>query len=251
MLMTVVGLIDGAHHLLLTVVDGYDRQVVERCLRWLAPEDISALLLQLPVAEGADDMLVLQSLRLMNREDAYAAGLVALNGLRAEGLIPLVKEGGDVGGTLVDEVDEVVVEGTDIGTLAWQILETKDGIEALSQVVERQRAQVIEMTDIGFGQQFVEVGSREHLDAVALIILQDIGVVTLDDGGFRQLVGGMNQQAHGIDQHADSAGGIEAEGLVGDDGHLGHLFHEVLGDEGDDGVGTYENGYLFLCRASS
>ena len=62
MLMAVVSLKDGAHHLLLTVVDGYDGKVVEGGFRRLAPEDVTTLLLQLPVAERNDDMLVLQPL---------------------------------------------------------------------------------------------------------------------------------------------------------------------------------------------
>ena len=62
MFMAVVCLEDGAHHLLLTVVDGDDGKVVEGGFRWLAPEDVTALLLQLPVTERNDDMLVLQPL---------------------------------------------------------------------------------------------------------------------------------------------------------------------------------------------
>ena len=99
-LVAVVGLKDGAHHLFLTIVDGYDGEVVEGFLRGLAPEDVAAFL-QLPVAEGTDNMLVLQAFRLMNREDAYSVGLVALDGLGAERLVPLVEEGSDVGGVLV------------------------------------------------------------------------------------------------------------------------------------------------------
>ena len=102
----------------------------------MAPEDVAALLLQLPVAEGYDDMLVLQSLRLMDGEDAYATGLVALDGLRTEGLLPLGEEGCNISSVLVDEVDEVVVESADVGTLRGKAFEGEDGIEALGEVIE-------------------------------------------------------------------------------------------------------------------
>ena len=71
-------------------------------------------------------------------------------------------------------------------------------------------------------------------------------MVALRDGSLRELVVGMDEQAHGVDHQADGAGGIEPEGLVADDGHLGHLLHEILGDEGDDGIGAHEDGNLFL-----
>ena len=80
MLLQVVALVDGALHLFLAVVDGHDGEVVERLYRRLAPEDVAAFL-QWPVAEGNNDVVVLQSLRLVDGEDAYAAGLVALDGL--------------------------------------------------------------------------------------------------------------------------------------------------------------------------
>ena len=62
MFMSVVCFEDGTHHLLLTVVDGDDGKVVEGGFRRLAPEDVTALLLQLPVTERNDDMLILQPL---------------------------------------------------------------------------------------------------------------------------------------------------------------------------------------------
>ena len=71
-------------------------------------------------------------------------------------------------------------------------------------------------------------------------------MVDLGNGSLRQLVVWTDEQAHGVDEQTDGIGGIEAESLVRDDGHLGHLFHEILGDEGDDGIGTDEDGHLFL-----
>ena len=61
-LMVVVGLVDGARHAFLAVVDGYEGQLAEGRLLGVAPENVAALLFKLPVAEGNDDMIELQSL---------------------------------------------------------------------------------------------------------------------------------------------------------------------------------------------
>ena len=92
----------------------------------------------------------------MNREDAYFVGLVALDGLGAERLVPLVEEGSDVGGVLVDEIHEVIVEGTDVSALVGEALKAEDSVETLGEVVEGQGAEVVEMGDICLGQESVE-----------------------------------------------------------------------------------------------
>ena len=84
------------------------------------------------------------------------------------------------------------------------------------------------------------------MDIVALVVVEDVVVVTFHDDGFRQLVVGVYEQAHGVDDEADGVGGIESESLVGDNGHLGHLLHEILGDKGYDVIGAHEYGYLLL-----
>ena len=126
--MQVVFLIDGAHHLLLTVVDGGYGQVAEGLLLGYAPDGVAALLLELPVAEGTDDIVILQAFRLMDGEDADTVGLVALYGLAAETVIPLCEEGVDVGSVLADIFGELVIEGEDIGTLVVALFETEDGM---------------------------------------------------------------------------------------------------------------------------
>ena len=102
-LVQIVFLVDGTHHLLLTVVDGGDGQVAEGLLGGSTPEDV-ATALDGPVAEGDDDMIVLEALRLMDAEDAHTLVLVALDGLAAEGFVPLAEEVADVGSVLVDIV---------------------------------------------------------------------------------------------------------------------------------------------------
>ena len=182
----------------------------------------------------------------MDGEDAYAIGLVTLDGLRTEGLFPFGEEGGDVGSVLVDEVDEMVVEGTDIGALTGEPLEAEDGVEAFDEVIEGERAEIVKVVDIGFGQEGIEVGIRQHLSIVAEVVLHHVAVVDLGNGSLRQLVVWTDEQAHSVDEQTDGIGGIEAESLVGNDSHLGHLFHEILGDERDDGIGTDEDGHLLL-----
>ena len=105
-------------------------------------------------------MLVLQSLRLVDGEDAHTTGDVALDGFRADGLVPLVEESSDVGGIVVDEVHELVIEGTDVGTLTCQPLQAEDGVETFGEIVERHGAEVREMGDEGFWQEGIERGGR-------------------------------------------------------------------------------------------
>ena len=203
----------------------------------------------------------------MDGEDAHASGLVALDGLAAECLIPFGEEGADVSGILIDVVHELVVEGTDIGTLVSEAFKAEDGVEAFCEVVEGKGTEVGEVGDIGLGEESVEVrgGRREkggglgvvmkcrhtqQVDAVAKVVLEDVLMVTLGDGGFRQLVVRADEQSHGVDEQTDGVGGIETEGLVGNYSHLGLLLHKVLGDEGNDSIGAYENGYLLLGGAS-
>ena len=138
-LLKVVGLIDRTHHLLLTIVDRRDRQIAERRLLRTAPEDITALLLQLPVTKRTDHMVELQSLRLMDRDQTDAIDHVALDRLATERLIPFIQERVDVRRVLVDKRCQLVIEGTYIGTLILERLQVEDGIETLCEIIERQR----------------------------------------------------------------------------------------------------------------
>ena len=115
MLMAVVGFVDGARHTLLAVIDGYEGQVTERRLRRTAPQHVTALLLQLPVAEGADDVVELQTLGLVNADEADAAELVALYGFSTEVLVPFMQKAVNVGAVVGGVVGQLVIEGTDVG----------------------------------------------------------------------------------------------------------------------------------------
>ena len=248
-LVQVVGLVDGAHHLLLTIVDRGNGQVAERRFGGRAPEDVAALLLELPVAERTDDVVVLESLRLMDAEDAHTLGLVALDGLAAEALVPLEEEGADIGRVLADEVGQTVVEGADVGTLILETVQFETGEELFCEVVEWETEQFAEVADIGVGQQVVEVVGREQQRVVVVAMAQHVALIALHEGCLREQVVGMDEEPHGPDQEADGIGGVEAEGFVGDDGHLRHLLHEVVGDEGDIGIGAHEDGDILLGNA--
>ena len=50
----------------------------------------------------------------------------------------------------------MVEEGADIGTLPCDTLKAEDGIEAFCKVVEGQRPQLVEVSDIVVGQHGVE-----------------------------------------------------------------------------------------------
>ena len=52
----------------------------------------------------------------------------------------------------------------------------------------------------------------------------------------------MDEQAQGIDDETDGTRGVEAEGFVGDDAHLGHRGEEMARDDGYGGIVAHEDG---------
>ena len=86
------------------------------------------------------------------------------------------------------------------------------------------------MGDIVVGQQGIKIVGGEKQFLVAFVIADDVAEVGLDDGSFCELVVGTDEQAHGIDDQTNGAGGIEPEGLIGNNSHLWHLLHEILCD---------------------
>ena len=153
-LVLVVVLVDGAHHLLLAVVDGRNGERVERRLVGFAPQDVGHL--KAPVAEGNQHVAELQSLRLVYRQDAHAAGLVALDGLPADGRFPLADKGVDIGGIVLRKLVQLVVECAEIRTLVVQTLQIEDGVQPLGQFVERQLQELRSLSGKRGRQQVVK-----------------------------------------------------------------------------------------------
>ena len=96
-------------------------------------------------------MAELQALALMNRQDAHTIGDIALDGLRTDGLVPLAHEGIDVGGIILCELVQLVVEGAHIGALLVESMELEDAEESLNEFVERHLQQLGSMQGEGFG----------------------------------------------------------------------------------------------------
>ena len=71
----------------------------------------------------------------MNGYQADAVDLIALNGLGAEILLPLGDEGVDARGILAGEVEQLVVEGAEIGILSLQTMELEEGVETFRQLI--------------------------------------------------------------------------------------------------------------------
>ena len=69
-----------------------------------------------------------------------------------------------------------------------------------------------------------------------------MALVALSKRGLGKEVVGTEQQTDGIDDGADSYGGIKAESLIGDDAYMRMMEHEILGDERNEGVGTDKDG---------
>ena len=84
-------------------------------------------------------MIELQTLRLVDRDQADAVDLVALYGLTTEVLFPFGNKGVDAGGILAGKGEQLVVEGTQIGTLPFQTLEFEDGVKTFSSVRTEER----------------------------------------------------------------------------------------------------------------
>ena len=74
----------------------------------------------------------------MDADEPDAAKLVALNGLARNAVVPLVEETIDVAAVIGSEVDQLVIEGTDVCTLVVEAVEFKVDEESLHQLVERQ-----------------------------------------------------------------------------------------------------------------
>ena len=78
---------------------------------------------------------------------------------------------------------------------------------------------------------------------------EDILLPGLHDGGLSELVVGVDEQTEGAHNETDGAGGVEAEGFVGNDAHLRHLCEEMTGDEGNSRIGSYQDGDAALADA--
>ena len=98
----------------------------------------------------------LQTFRFMDGYQAYAVDLVTLNSLGAESLFPFSNKGVDAGGILAGKGEQLVVEGTQIGTLTFQSIKFEEGVKTFRQFVQRQFHQFLKVVDIGFWQLFVE-----------------------------------------------------------------------------------------------
>ena len=89
----------------------------------------------MPVAEGDDDVIKLQPLRLVNGYQAYAVNLVTLNGLGTQVFLPFGYKAVDACRILAGKGKKLIVEGTQIGTLTFKTMEFKDGVETFCQFV--------------------------------------------------------------------------------------------------------------------
>ena len=161
---------------------------------WYAPDGVTALLLELPVAEGTDDIVILQAFRLVDGEDADTVSLVALYGLAAETVIPLSEEGVDVGSILTDIFGELVVEGEDIGTLVVALFELEDGMQPFCEFIDGHLEQFCRVFTIVFGQQCVEVIVCMQQFVVCRLLFQHIGMIEFHEGRLCQQVVRVGEQ---------------------------------------------------------
>ena len=187
-------------------------------------------------------MAELQSLTLVNGQDAHAMCTVALNGLAADGLVPLADKGVNVRRVVLCKLVQLVVEGAEIRALVVQKTQLEDVAQPFHQLVERQLQQFGSMLDEGLGQEIVQGKALEEDVGVGNIPSEDGTLVELGNGSLGQQVVRVGKQVQGLHQQGDGSRGIQTERLVADDGNVGEMECEVLGNDGDIPVGTHQNG---------
>ena len=82
-------------------------------------------------------MAELQSLTLVDGQNAHAMRAVALNGLAADGLVPLADKGVNVRRVVLCKLIQLVVEGAEIRALVVQKTQLEDVTQPFHQLVER------------------------------------------------------------------------------------------------------------------
>ena len=219
-------LVDGACHLLLAVVHRHDGQRVERGLLGLAPQDVAVL--QLPVAIGDDDVVVFETLALVDRENADAVLFAVLDGLTAERLLPLGHKGVDVSAVFLRKLVQLVVEGTDIRTLFVEQVELEYSIDALGQFIQRQPQQLVSVLDVCLGQQLVERLVLDEQLVLGHVATQYGPLVELGHSGLGQHVGRVRQQVQGLDDEAYRYRCVQTERLVAHQLDVGPVCAYVL-----------------------
>ena len=230
--MQVVGAVDGLCHEG-RVVDGYKVQRVVGLLGGSTPHQlVVGLVLYFPVAERNQDGVELQSLGLVDGQDAYAVEFAAGDGLATEGFVPEVQESVDVRRVVLKIVGHGVEEGKEVGVLLLHARQAEEAEQLFKQFVEGHQAQLVQAVGKRWRQGFLRLGSEAGIPVGGIgggwFFLGGQGGVVQGQRGAGYLLSGVGQVAQGIDEHAHGLRGIQPESFVGYDGQVERLV-EVVG----------------------
>ena len=119
MLLVVIGCEVRLLHVLARI-DGQRSEGVVRILLCLAPDGIVvAVLLDGPIHIGQQDGMELQTLTLVDGEDADTVDLAGWDRAAVDGLVPCLQEGVDVRWIAAQVVLQLVHKSKDVGVLTW------------------------------------------------------------------------------------------------------------------------------------
>ena len=95
-----------------------------------------------------------------------------------------MNKGINIGCVVLRELVQLVVEGTDVGTLFVKSFQQENGIETLHQFVERQLQQFVGVLAISLWQQFVERTVFYQKLTLCFRIAQYGTLIEFSDDGF-------------------------------------------------------------------
>ena len=121
MLVVVIVLVDASLHLFGDEIDRNQWYFVERSLGWRTPQGTFGCL-QHPVAERNDNIIKLQTLTLVNRDEAYAIERIAMYAFLVQRIVPFLDKRVYIATVVLQVSSHLIVEGADISTLTLHLL---------------------------------------------------------------------------------------------------------------------------------
>ena len=188
-------------------------------------------------------MIELQSLALVDGQDAQAVNLVALDGFLVELLVPVFDEGIGTGAVVLGKIAEEVEELADIGALFGQTVQGEEVVEPFGQLHQGQLAQRLHPPNERLGQHLIEVVRTEQMRSLHPVFVgHNALLVAFHQLRPCQLVVGAEQQSQGVGQYVDRGSIVQSEGFVAHDIDLGQLAGDEVCNAAYHPIGTGEDG---------
>ena len=194
MLQMAVFLVGGVLHGTEAVVDRKYWQVFVWLFFSMTPDGVG--LLQLPVAERHDDILILKSLAFVDGQDADALDILTMDGFLVVFLFPYLEKAVKVGSVVFQMFGNGIEEMTEIRTLTFGLVQTEQLANALREVGQGKGAEMVVIGSGGkacrqplaeSGSCILHVGGKEYL-VIFESFVQDVVVPCLGKVGFAEQV---------------------------------------------------------------